>query len=29
LQTYFLDRADSATPEQPEDLSEAPPQPAE
>jgi len=29
LQTYFLDRADSATPEQPANLSEAPPQPAE
>jgi heavy metal efflux system protein len=29
LQTYFLDRADSATPEQPGNLAEAPPQPAE
>jgi cobalt-zinc-cadmium resistance protein CzcA len=29
LQTYFLERADSATPDQPGNLSEAPPQPAE
>jgi cobalt-zinc-cadmium resistance protein CzcA len=29
LQTYFLDRVDSATPDQPGNLSEAPPQPAE
>jgi cobalt-zinc-cadmium resistance protein CzcA len=29
LQTYFLDTADSATPERPGNLSEAPPHPAE